>query len=123
MPDDALAAAAFIPVEAVPAVRGARTLDEAREYGRLVTAPQPVEVPADATPTVERFAELRRPLPEHLSHDEARALLRELKAVGGDLRSLRLALTGATTGPELAAVLSALPREEAITRAERAVRR
>jgi glutamyl/glutaminyl-tRNA synthetase len=123
MPDDALAAAALVPVEAVPAVRGARTLGEAREYGRLVLDPEPVELPADAAPTVERFVELRRPLPEHLSHDGARTLVRELKAVGGDLRSLRLALTGAPTGPELAAVLTALSREEAISRAERAVRR
>ncbi len=104
-------------------MRGARTLEEAREYGRLVLAPQQVELPADAVPTMERFVELRRPLAEHLSHDESRSLVRELKAVGGDLRSLRLALTGAPTGPELAAVLSALPREEAIARAERAVRR
>jgi glutamyl/glutaminyl-tRNA synthetase len=123
MPDEDLAAAARVPVEAVPAVRGARTLEEARAYGGLVVAPEPVELPADAAPTMERFVELRRPLPEHLSHEEARSLVRELKAVGGDLRSLRLALTGAATGPELAAVLSALPREEAIARAERAVRR
>ena len=52
--------------------------------------------------------------------DGARALIRELKAVGGDLRALRLALTGAATGPELATVLAALPRDEAIARAGRA---
>ncbi len=55
-----------------------------------------------------------------LDHAAARELLRELKAVGGDLRSLRLALTGAATGPELAAVLAALPREEALARSDRA---
>ena len=48
--------------------------------------------------------------------------MRELKAVGGDLRALRLALTGAEKGPELAAVLAALPREEALARADRARR-
>jgi hypothetical protein len=51
--------------------------------------------------------------------EEARAILRELKAVGGDLRSLRLALTGAARGPELAAVLAALTREEALVRVSR----
>ena len=50
--------------------------------------------------------------------------MRELKAVGGDLRSLRLALTGAATGPELAAVLAALSRERgARARRERATER
>jgi hypothetical protein len=47
---------------------------------------------------------------------DARAIVRELQAVGGDLRSLRLALTGAERGPELAAVLSALSRDEAVAR-------
>jgi glutamyl/glutaminyl-tRNA synthetase len=123
MPDEELAAAACVPVEAVPAVRGARTLVEARAYGQLVLEPEPVALPADAAPTTERFVELRQPLPERLSHDESRSLVRELKAVGGDLRSLRLALTGAPTGPELAAVLAALPRDEAIARAVRAIPR
>ena len=70
----------------------------------------------DARPTLARFAELRGAAPEQLSLDEAKAILRELKAVGGDLRSLRLALTGADRGPELAAVLAALPRGEALER-------
>ena len=43
--------------------------------------------------------------------------MRELKAVGGDLRVLRRVLTGADSGPELWAVLSAIPREEALARA------
>ena len=63
------------------------------------------------------------PPPTDLSHDEARALVRELKAVGGDLRTLRLALTGAAKGPELAAVLAAVPREEALARAGQRERR
>jgi glutamyl/glutaminyl-tRNA synthetase len=123
MTDEELAAAAHVSVEAVPAVRGARTLVEAREYGRLVLEPASVPLPPEAAPTVERFVELRLPLPERLSHEESRSLVRELKAVGGDLRSLRLALTGAPAGPELAAMLTALSRDEAIARAERAVRR
>ena len=116
MPDAELAAAADAPVEVVPALRGARSLVEAREYARLVVAPEPFAPPDEARPTLARFAELRGAAPEQVSLDEARAILRELKAVGGDLRSLRLALTGAERGPELAAVLAALPRGEALER-------
>ncbi len=104
MPDEELAAAAGAPVEVVPALRGARTLVEAREYARLVLAPGRVVLGEDARLTLERFAELRGAAPERLTLDEAQAIVRELKAVGGDLRSLRLALTGAERGPELAAV-------------------
>ena len=43
-------------------------------------------------------------------------MIRELKAVGGDLRALRLALTARDRGPELWAVLRALPRDEALRR-------
>jgi glutamyl/glutaminyl-tRNA synthetase len=117
MSDEELADAAGASLDAVPALRGARTLVEAREYARLVVDPQPVGLGEDAGPTLERFAELRAAAPERLTSDEARALVRELKAVGGDLRSLRLALTGADRGPELAAVLAALSRDEAIARA------
>ena len=116
MSDEELAAAATSPVEAVPVLRGARSLVEARDYARLVFEPELVQLSDEARPTLERFVELREPAPERLSLDESRAILRELKAVGGDLRSLRLALTGATTGPELAAVLSALARDEALAR-------
>ncbi len=42
MPDDELAAAADAPVDVVPALRGARSLVEAREYAQLVLEPQPV---------------------------------------------------------------------------------
>jgi len=117
MPDEELASLADAPVDVVPALRGARTLVEAREYARLVLEPQAVRLGVDADPTLERFAELRGPSPERLSADDARAIVRELKAAGGDLRSLRLALTGAERGPELSAVLAAIPREEALSRA------
>jgi glutamyl/glutaminyl-tRNA synthetase len=120
MNDEELAVAVDAPLEAAPALRGARSLVEAREYARLVADPARVELPAAARPTLERFAELRRHAAERLSTDESRAILRELKAVGGDLRSLRLALTGADTGPELAAVLAALSRDESLERAARA---
>jgi tRNA synthetases class I (E and Q), catalytic domain len=119
MADEELAEVAQAPIEFVPVLRGARTLVEARAYAQLVLAPELGSVPDDARPTIERFVELREPMPERLSSEEARALVRELKAVGGDLRALRLALTGAPTGPELAAVISALSRDEALRRANR----
>ena len=67
--------------------------------------------------TLARFAELRAGFPETLTRGDAKSLVRELKAVGGDLRSLRIALTGVERGPELWAVLQALPRDEALRRA------
>ncbi len=118
--DEELAAIAQAPLEAVPALRGARSLVEAREYARLVVDPDPVELPPEAHVTLERFVELRAVGRDSLSSEEARAVLRELKAVGGDLRSLRLALTGVAKGPELWAVLAAVPRDEALARAGRA---
>lgn len=123
MPDVELAAAAEAPVAVVPALRGARTLAEVRDYARIVLSPEPAVLDAGAAPTLERFLELRASGPERLSSDDARALVRELKAVGGDLHALRLALTGADRGPELAAVLAAISREEAVVRAERGLGR
>ena len=116
MPDEALAAAAEAPVEVVPALRGARSLVEAREYAHLVLDPQPVALGDDERSTLARFVELRAPAPDRLSLDEGKAIVRELKAVGGDLHALRLALTGADRGPELGAVLAALSRDEALGR-------
>lgn len=116
MSDEELAAAADAPMQVVPALRGARSLVEAQEYARLVVQPQAFALDDDARPTLERFVELRAEAPERLSLDEGKAIVRELKAVGGDLRSLRLALTGADRGPELGAVLAALSRDEALVR-------
>jgi len=116
MSDEELAAAAGASVEIVPVLRGARSLVEAREYALRVLQPQSAKLSDEARPTLDRFIELRTPVPERLSLDESRALLRELKAVGGDLRALRLALTGAAKGPELAAVVAALSRDEALER-------
>jgi glutamyl-tRNA synthetase len=121
MPDADLAALAGAPVHVTPALRGARSLVEAREYARLILEPAAAELSPDARPTTERFVELREAMSERLSPEEARSLVREVKAVGGDLRSLRVALTGATTGPELWSVLAALPRDEALARAARAI--
>jgi hypothetical protein len=119
--DDAdLAARAGVPVEAAPLMRGAHDLVEARRLALAVLEPASVDsTPSPSPQTLERFGELRSPLPDVLSKDEAKAVVRELKAVGGNLRALRVALTGAERGPELWAVLRALPRDEALRRALR----
>jgi glutamyl-tRNA synthetase len=112
MSDEELAERAEIPLAAVPAARGARDLNEARDYARLVLeAPTPRST--DSPETLERFKEL--------ADEEPRAVVRELKAVGGDLRALRVALTGRDRGPELAAILAALPKEEALRRVDQAL--
>jgi hypothetical protein len=121
MPDAELAAAADAPLELVPALRGARTLAEARRYAREIVATPDVTLPDEARPTLERFCELRAPLGEALDESEARGVVRELKAVGGQLRLLRLALTGVERGPELWTVVAALPREEALRRVDAAI--
>ena len=98
----------------MPALRGARDLNEAREYARAIAEP-PTAARVDSPETLERFREL-------LERDgDPRELVRELKAVGGDLRTLRLALTGAERGPELWTVIAALPREEALRRVDAAL--
>ena len=65
-------------------------------------------VPGGAT--LERFRELEP------ANCAGRAVVRELKAVGGDLKVLRLALKGRDRGPELATVIDALPLDEALRR-------
>jgi hypothetical protein len=110
MSDDELAARVGVPISAVPVLRGARDLVEAHEYAALVLEP-PAAVEVDAPETFERFAELVE------AGIEPRAIVRELKAVGGDLKALRLALTGRERGPELAAVIAALPPDELLRRA------
>src|SRR5438445_2429090 len=111
MSDEELAARVGVPVSVTPVLRGARDLAEARAYAELVLEPAEAEV--DSPETLARFRELIE------AGLEPRALLRELKAVGGDLKALRVALTGAERGPELAAVIAALPREELLSRLER----
>ena len=107
--DDELAARVGVEPSLAPVLRGARDLAEARDYARIVLEPEHVEV--DAAETLARFGDLVE------SGVDARAIVRELKAVGGDLKSLRLALTGRDRGPELAAVIEALPRDELLRRA------
>jgi glutamyl/glutaminyl-tRNA synthetase len=117
MSDQELAEHASAPVEVVPALRGARDLNEAHEYAQaILTPPKPVK--GDAPETLERFRELVERANGTL---DARALVRELKAVGGNLKALRIALTGKERGPELWAVIAALPRDEALRRIDAAL--
>ena len=115
MSDEELAGRVGAPLEAAVVMRGARDLVEARGFADLVLdAPQDVTL-SKGLETLARFRELAQ------DGLDAKGIVRELKAVGGDLRSLRLALTGKERGPELWAVIAALPREEALRRAERAL--
>jgi glutamyl-tRNA synthetase len=107
--DEELAERVGVPVSVAPVLRGARDLAEARAYAELVLAPEEAEI--DAPETLSRFRELVE------AGLEPKAVVRELKAVGGDLKAVRLALTGAERGPELAAVIAALPRDELLRRA------
>jgi glutamyl/glutaminyl-tRNA synthetase len=106
--DEELAERVGVPVSVAPVLRGARDLREAREYADQVLAPQHVTV--DAPETIDRFRELIE------GGVDPKAIVRELKAVGGNLKAVRLVLTGRERGPELAAVIAALPREELLAR-------
>jgi glutamyl-tRNA synthetase len=107
-----LADRAGIPLDAVPVARGARDLVEARRYATEVLEP-PSPRATESPQTLERF--------KALVDGDPRAVVRELKAVGGDLRALRLALTGRDRGPELAAILATLSKEEALRRVDQAL--
>ena len=109
--DDALAGRVGVPASVVPAMRGARDLREAREYAEQILAPARVEV--DSPETLGRLRELVE------GGLDARGIVRELKAVGGDLKAVRLALTGRDRGPDLAAVVESLSRDELLSRLER----
>jgi glutamyl/glutaminyl-tRNA synthetase len=106
--DEELAARAGVPVSVVPVMRGARDLREAREYAEQILEPSQVTV--DAPETIDRLRELVD------GGLDARAIVRELKAVGGNLKAVRIALTGRERGPELAAVIESLSREELLNR-------
>ncbi|HZO63035.1 MAG TPA: glutamate--tRNA ligase family protein [Gaiellaceae bacterium] len=111
MSDEELAARTGEDPLLVPVMRGARDLVEARAYARMVAEPEPFA--ASDPETLERFRELAGLPP--------RDIVRELRAAGGDLKELRLALTGRPTGPELSAILAALPKEEALRRVDQAL--
>jgi hypothetical protein len=111
--DEELAARVGVPESAVPVLRGARDLREAREFADAVLA-APEAAPTASPETLQRFRELHGTL-------DARAVVRELKAVGGDLKAVRLALTGREHGPELASILLALPPDETMRRIDAAL--
>jgi glutamyl-tRNA synthetase len=114
LPDEELAARAGVDPALAPALRGAHDLVEARELARLVTETPP---PSDAAPeTLARFRDLRAAVAD-LDEARARALVAAVREGRGDLKALRLALTGRERGPELWAVVLALPRDEALRRA------
>ncbi|HXV96396.1 MAG TPA: glutamate--tRNA ligase family protein [Gaiellaceae bacterium] len=113
--DEELAARAGAEPRYGPALRGARDLAEARATAEQL-AHRPEPGPSASPETLSRFLELREAAPDDLDKAGAKAIVRELKAVGGDLRALRLALTGTERGPELWAVLVALTRDEALAR-------
>ena len=56
-----------------------------------------------------------------LVNGDARAVVRELKAVGADLKAIRLAFTGRTRRRELETIIDALPRDEALRRIDAAL--
>jgi glutamyl-tRNA synthetase len=115
--DEELAARVGAPVELAPALRGARDLNEARDYAAAILGPATLRVPGSEA-TIRRFREL---LERANGNADPKELLRELKAVGGDLRALRLALTGRERGPELWTVIAALPKEETLRRLDAAL--
>jgi glutamyl-tRNA synthetase len=117
MSDEELAEKAGATTAVVPALRGARDLNEAHAYAQAILTP-PTPAKGDAPETLERFRELVERANGTL---DARALVRELKAVGGNLKALRLALTGQERGPELWAVIAALPPDEALRRVDAAL--
>jgi glutamyl-tRNA synthetase len=118
MSDEDLAERVGAPEELAPALRGARDLNEAREYADAILNPPSNRLLQGDRATLERFREL---LQRSNGSVDPRELLRELKAVGGNLRAVRLALTGAERGPELWTVIAALPREETLRRIDAAL--
>src|SRR3954468_3145033 len=106
--DEELAARVGVPASVVPAMRGARDLREAREYAEQILETAPAH--ADAPETIVRMRERVE------GGLDGRAIVRELKAVGGNLKAVRLALTGRDRGPELAAVIESLSRDELLNR-------
>ena len=113
--DEELAARAGAPPQLALALRGARDLVEARALAAAILEPRQVD---SARGGAADFGALRRASRQGL---DSKDIVRELKAVGGDLKALRLALTGTERGPELWTVIAALPQEEALRRVDAAL--
>jgi hypothetical protein len=71
--------------------------------------------------TLERFRELRARAGDTLDAAGAKSIIREVKAVGGNLRAVRRALTGRDSGPELSSIVAALSRDETLRRIDGAL--
>jgi tRNA synthetases class I (E and Q), catalytic domain len=122
--DEELAERIDVPRAVVPAVRGAHDLREAAAIAaELLDAPPPAELDGAAVPTLERFRALRDEARAVLEPADAHALVADVRASGGKLRALRLALTGRERGPELWTVVLALPRDESVRRVRAAIER
>src|SRR3954469_14592531 len=121
--DEELARRAAVPVEAVPLARGAHDLREARALADAALSPprNRLLLGGGERETLERFRELRHGAAASLAKDDAKAIVREVKAVGGNLRTIRRALTGRDSGPELWAIVAAVPRDEALRRIDAAL--
>jgi glutamyl-tRNA synthetase len=115
MSDEELTRRLNVPEALAPALRGARDLREAREFAEVILIP-PTPGRVEAVETLQRFRELVT-----ANGADPKTIVRELKAVGGDLRALRLVLTGRERGPELWAVIAALDRDEALRRIDAAL--
>ncbi|HWB23667.1 MAG TPA: hypothetical protein VG652_12370, partial [Gaiellaceae bacterium] len=121
--DAELAERVGVPAEVAPALRGAHDLNEARTLAATVLNPPSnnLLLAAGDRETLGRFRELRERGGDALAKDDAKALIREVKAVGGNLRAIRRALTGQESGPELWTVIAALPRDETMRRLDAAL--
>ena len=69
----------------------------------------------------DQYQALREGAGLTLPKDDAKGIVREVKAVGGNLRAIRGALTGRDSGPELWAIVAAVPRDEALRRIDAAL--
>jgi hypothetical protein len=118
--DEELAERVGVPAAVAPALRGAHSLVEARELAATILDAPSVSLPEERL-TLERFRELLERANGGPDKEAVRAILRELKAVGGNLRAVRRALTGRESGPELWAVIAALPPDEALRRIDAAL--
>ena len=115
--DEDLAGRVDAPVSLAPALRGAHDLTEARAIAKAVLeTPAPASLPPDADATLVAFRDARERANGELHAEGAQAVVRSVRAAGGDLRTLRLALTGTERGPELWTIVHALPRDEALRR-------
>src|SRR5436190_5800658 len=109
------------PEQAQPA-HGAHDLDEAqRPVTAIMEPPAAVPAPNGSRGTLEGSRDLRARSDTRLNEAGARRLLADLRRTGATLRALRLAHTGAETGPELWRVLAALPRDEGLRRIDAAL--